>query len=209
MFLGHAEFKARVRAEPFFGRMSPADLRARKSASAHEYINAYVRAYRSFSQEERDSIARTVRELPALGALPWRFAKVAAGIEGDHPHTIRDTIVLPTRYAETGVKRRTTFIHEQIHVFQKAFPERCRKYLETLGYRPVETMTGMRERGHLVRNNPDVDDYIYHHDSDKLPIACVYRSRAPHDVSDVTALNESRHRDHPLEIMAYDLSQIL
>lgn len=165
--------QGRVVMSVFFDRMTDADLKARASSSRWGYRMKYATSMRPLTDKQRknltnmlDEINNMIRPFAKLRDMPWKFIKVGDHIENGYPHTINDYIVINDKFfrnSRSDMMR--ILIHEQVHVFQRAFPEETRSYItNVLGFQRVDERN-IKDKTLLAkrRNNPDVSGlYAYH-----------------------------------------------
>lgn len=135
----------------------------------------------------------------ALEKLPWVFAKTTgSAYEDGLPHTRAPNIIfLSARTLASRDKALAkTLLHEKIHVYQRAYPDKAATAIAGAGY----AKTGrLRRDVPLIRANPDLDEWIYADPSGR-DMALVYSREAPHSIGDVTGGSG----EHPYEVMAYE-----
>ena len=142
----------------FFDRMSVRDLNIRGASSCEAYKESYKRSIISFTLYEKVLLHIRVyqaniylKPYKKLYNIPWRFAKIH-NKESNYPHTLGDTIILP------GIVDIETLIHEKIHIFQRLYPTETSHIISDIwGFYPKMRMEDCPD----VRNNPDVDSFIY------------------------------------------------
>ena len=139
----HSLLRARE-VELMSGVPLPDELLARGlGAVREEGRRRWAADVRAFEPEERAAIHEAVVELagvlgqefPSLAELPWTFLKVRAGHCAGMPHTRGAAIVFDEEVAKAFVSGRRgqllgLLAHEQMHVYQRAFPERMRRFYE-------------------------------------------------------------------------------
>lgn len=234
-------------ASPFFERMQASDLIARHSPHAQKYKDTYISSLQLFTQAQKNILERTIteakdqnlRETRLLQYIPWKLAKIDEVIEVGYPHTLGDVIVLSDtmfpRYAMHNYDQylKQTMIHEQIHVFQRKYPEFATHFVTSvLGFTEVQQPLHRTLQSVLqfARNNPDVNG-MYALEGQLLPLQ-VYNSPSPTDIADSRLVlyntvanrfatkseemffNECipdyiTQKEHPYEIMAVLLSKVL
>jgi hypothetical protein len=138
----------------------------------------------------------------ALAELPWVFAKIeGTAYEDGLPHTRAPNVIFlasgTLRSKNASLKR--TLLHEKIHVYQRAYPEKTAALVRDAGY----VNTGKRRNTvPLARANPDLDEWIYEDEAAK-PMISVYQNDGPASVSDV---HGAPQHEHPYEAMAWDVA---
>lgn len=205
-----------IKYDPFFRRMSPFDLFARKSISKNEYMGKYRNALKPFTILEKMKMIDLIRQAnsyiyqyPNLHNIPWRIIKLRAGLECNMPHTIGSVIVINERNINSP-EILDNLIHEKIHIYQKQFLEQTDILIKQWGFKQTNT------QNIFLRNNPDTDNQIYLFNGTTM--ATIYASKEPKDIKDVVILADSKklkfsdkiyEASHPHEIMAYELTQII
>jgi hypothetical protein len=155
-----------------------------------------------------------------LKDIEWKYISFTKG-EFNSPHTHGDTIFLPKGWEQKEdvilYKNEMTsvLIHEKIHIFQRFYPIETHNYIfDVLGfdvfssydafiYSKLETISKddnviRKKKG--IRLNPDTNSIIYS-DSNGSPLIPYFTTEGKNIISDV--------RDHPYEIMAYSLTDII
>ena len=208
------DFERAISKSPYFARMTPVDLYARKATSKTEYINTYIAAFMEFTPAEKDRLTKLVSMIHYAPHVPWKFAKVSSAIEKGFPHTLEDVIVLSdTSLAHDDRSLTETLIHEKVHILQRREPAHAADYIKRWGF---------IKSGHIThpskRNNPDLPEENYAF----LPntaIMQLYNSDRPSSISDSQPFIVSMHEiqpfhntgnlpsyvhqlEHPYEIMA-------
>ncbi|WP_374362344.1 hypothetical protein [Pseudoduganella danionis] len=178
----------------YFDTLQLGELRAKSrlalQASAPEQARALARAkfaddVQAYSAEEqamlREVLARLApriqRDAPLLARTPFCFIKTGTNVEAGIPHTRGACIVLaPTeldgmlrmyRWGWTTILDQMAaplLIHEQVHVLQRAYPERfVSLYTEMLGFRHLDTLPDHPWLIEHRMSNPDAPDlrWIY------------------------------------------------
>jgi hypothetical protein len=189
------------RASPkFFFGLSEADLAARGVPSdtvtnGDEYREFICRHVATFTEGEKKLLLRlckavdqrTAHHWPSLHCIPWRLCKVSSKVEGGYPHTFGDVIFLSDRFFGGGsddTHKMTTLIHEQVHIFQRRYPDRVKKlYTKQWGMESTVKLQELRDGGLLVRSNPDVDDVAYAVAPDTYVVQ-LYTRRPPTSLAD-------------------------
>ena len=195
----------------FYVRFSDADLSARRVKTIEEYLEKIKPGMSCFSLFEKLKILyciyradERIRQIhfdwydgEKASRIPWKIGCVQGKMYEDGlPHTIRDTIILSRELVNeyTTDQLTNTLIHENVHLYQKRFPEDTRKYLAQHNF----SVYKKREPEDLVRSNPDIDDYIY---QDKTTIyKAEYKTPNPSFIEDTKKQDE--HTEHPFEQMA-------
>ena len=174
------------KAEPYFSTMQPMEMSAKTGAQItgktlkekrQECRRRYAANTLDFTKDEQQSITALIndvqpilqKEYPRFGSRPWSFLKLNNVIEGGLPHTRGAHIVLSKRTCETLVRvakqEKTSFmrmhyldlmVHEQMHVFQRTFPNTLDSlYLTVWKFEKATAIIGNEylKKHHL--SNPD------------------------------------------------------
>lgn len=208
--LAPADVAAFLRADSdgYVAHMTPMDLRARRAATAAEYVArsaddalavavtpAQERTLAADCSAADRFFADTAR--PQMAALPWKLAFTAAYEDG-LPHTRADIVFLPIAFfawdRETRVQ---TLVHEKVHIFQRAYPDAVARMLAP-GYERLARRDA-RSANSTLRSNPDVDAWTYAPRDGGAPMGVHYVAD-PHKIGDVVG---DAHTEHPYEVMAY------
>ena len=208
----------------YFASLTSADLYARGQCPTREACHSrYVDAVQSnVTLSQRMKLIRWTRRADAcarrggmwtLAKMRWNVCILDASAENGYPHTLGSIIFLPTTcFSEWKQPAAiTVLLHEKLHVFQRAYPDRCQRlYTHYWGYRPASPQ--LRRSIHLRRSNPDIDDRMYHQGEGGPVCSQVYNSDHPSSLADSHILCNYDHDDayeHPNEAMAYVVSEML
>ena len=139
--------------------------------------------------------------------LKWRIGFVCDNnYENGLPHTRNNIIILNKNKIDisSDIKIMKTLIHEQIHIYQKEYPNEVNKYLNNYGFKKIKE----REKNDNIRANPDLDNFIYQ-DKNYNTYKAIYNNN-PKSVEDITyyPYNEQFY-EHPNERMAIEFESIL
>jgi hypothetical protein len=219
---------------PYFKRMTPVDLYARRANDWVEYRQRYFDNIREVPMEQRPAILEAVGKAnnllaryPKLRDIRWRIA--IQDLEAMLPHTLQDIIFLPSKPVDLV----NVLIHEKIHIYQRLYPQDVdRLLIQRWGFYPIRGFGELNgspnplkppfpiERSlnllnlRLLRNNPDLDDRVWTY-NDKV-ISTIYLSETPKSIlaARPVSRNESfspliAETGHPYEIMAYELSNFI
>jgi hypothetical protein len=209
-FLSGYETAKVIKQDPdnYLHSLSPWDLYARKSKTMEEYIMRCVRAVTEFSDNERSICASAARKADALlvkhnyeiiSAMKWNLALTNGRVyEDGMPHTRMDIVFLDRSQLLDSRSLVLTLVHEKLHLFQRANPEKMAQLLDSSGY----TQWKLRAHEPRIRANPDLDPWIYIDPRTGKPMATYYTSDKPINLSDVDTNAED---EHPYERMAYEL----
>ncbi len=175
--------------DDFFARMSPIDLYVRGVGDGDEYKKRYFSNIRDIDWAEIVKLTYDAdKRLDAMGLklikqIPWKIKELAGGLENRFPHTIDDTIYIPTDWNIDGEAKTEILIHEKIHIFQRMYPELTGKLIGDWGF-GVSSIGG---RHPLQRNNPDLPDVNYSlllDGRDEIVLVQLYHSKQPSSLSD-------------------------
>lgn len=168
----------------YYDSFSDLDLKARNVKSLDEYLRkirsvcfhsdagadknkiirrCIARACKDIAKEDMVGKKKWI-DMNKLRALPWKIAVTSGGstYEYGFPHTRGDVIVVNEKHVKDGDEFVDTLLHEQMHVYQKMYPEDFQKYLDSEGF--VRYC-----RRNLIQNvaaNPDADAWVYAKDGE-------------------------------------------
>lgn len=213
-FLNKAQTAELLRADAdgFVAGLSPADLHARKAQTNLDYLSKAIASAMEYTIRQQDRITRLIDTIQydqvpleqygmspsKFKAIPWTIA--LATYEDEYPHTRGAVIFLsPDVLTKTDRQLQKTLIHEQVHVYQKMYPEDVRSFVHVMGYREAGP-TSMDPR---LRANPDLDRTVYRGRNGEMS-GLRYRSKAPASIDDVQGDPKD---EHPFEMIAYVVSQ--
>ena len=201
----------------FYVRLTESDLSARRVKTIEEYMAKIKPVMSCFSLTEKLKILYCIhladyriRQIhfdwydgEKACRIPWKIGCVKGKIyEDGMPHTIRDTIILSRELVNeyTTEQLTNTLIHENVHLYQKRYPQDTRKYLSQYNF----SVYKKREPEDLVRSNPDIDDYIY---QDKTTIyKAEYKTPNPSFIEDTK--KQDQNAEHPFEKMALKIENM-
>ena len=203
---GSIDISSYLEKSDYFGRFNENDLILRKCGNANTCMSSYVSSIRLPNEKESKTLSIMTRQIDArlkgtfdkLNEIEWKFLIFDRQYESGFPHTQGPYIMLPEGFVNiTDLPK--TLLHEKIHVFQRYNPlETNDFYTKILGF----TIKGLETPAMNARANPDTTRLTYL-DSNGMIIDNTYKENATKltDIVDV--------RDHPNEIMAYELSRML
>ena len=204
-------------------RFNLLDYKARKITSMQDYTNLYIGSViipTSLQiQQIRDSISEVYKLIDLISLkdkiwvdetkfkmLPWKFIIIDSRlIEQGLPHTRYDCIILNQNTINDSRNFIDTLLHEQLHVYQKVYPDNFDKYLLANNF--VKHIKYI-DTNILYRSNPDTDEWIYSKDGE---IYCSkYKLNNPESIKDVEyyPINNCIY-EHPREKAVYDLIEKL
>ncbi len=172
--------------DDYYDSFSVTDLRARGVSSLSEYLKR-IESVCVLNTKHDSDIQDTIRQcveqvdwekvirnsswidIGRLRALPWKIG-LTCGKEKTYeyglPHTRGDVIIISESSVSKSGKDNDdlldTLIHEQLHVYQKMFPEDFQKYLDYEGF----IRHCKRKDIKNVAANPDADEWVYSKDGE-------------------------------------------
>jgi hypothetical protein len=197
----------------YFSKLNKTDIYVRKcgSSSWHACCMAYLRSLRPPTKDEAHALETLTRDADKilfdgrhkrLYNIPWKIVFFHPDVEGGFPHTHVDVIMLPfymiaNRDSKDVVK---TLIHEKIHIYQRFYPIPTHNLLCDVWSLRVESLRDHPKTND--RRNPDASDIVYKVGREDS-IRPTYKNNATH----LSHIHD--RRDHPYEIMAYILTDML
>ena len=165
----------------YYDSFSDLDLKARNVKSLDDYLRK-IRSVCFYSEDKNKIIRRCIArackdmvkedmvgkrkwiDMNKLRALPWKIAVTSGGstYEYGFPHTRGDVIVVNEKDVKDDDEFVDTLLHEQMHVYQKMYPEDFQKYLDSEGF----VRYCRRNRIQNVAANPDADAWVYMKDGE-------------------------------------------
>jgi len=200
----------------YYDSFSALDLRARGVSSLNEYLLRIESVCLDGTCDpDKESIIRRacakvdwtekIRSsywinMERLRALPWTIALTkgkGSAYEYGLPHTRGDVIIIPESDVADTDDFVDTLMHEQLHVYQKMYPEDFQKYLDSEGF----VRHCWRKELDNVAANPDADEWVYSKDGE---IFVGQYTGGGHDYKSVTfkPINHARY-DCPQEYAVY------
>ena len=165
----------------YYDSFSNLDLKARNVKSLDEYLRKIrsVCFYSDAGADKNKIIRRCITraskdmgkedkgkwiDMNKLLTLPWKIAVTSGGstYEYGFPHTRGDVIVVNEKDVKDDDEFVDTLLHEQMHVYQKMYPEDFQKYLDSEGF----VRYCRRNRIQNVAANPDADAWVYMKDGE-------------------------------------------
>jgi hypothetical protein len=169
--------------DDYYDSFSALDLRARGVSSVSEYLKR-IESSCILRKHDLDNAESTIRQcvkqvdwekvisnnswidIGRLRALPWKIGLTEGKTyEYGLPHTRGDIIIIPVSQCGKGGEEDElldTLIHEQLHVYQKMYPEDFQKYLDSEGF----VRHCKRKDIQNVAANPDADEWVYSKDGE-------------------------------------------
>jgi hypothetical protein len=203
----------------YYDSFSALDLRARGVSSLNEYLRRIEsvcldgacdpdkesiirRACASVDWSEKTRSAYWIN-MGRLRALPWTIALTKGkGLAYEYglPHTRGDVIIIPESDVADTDDFVDTLMHEQLHVYQKMYPEDFQKYLDSEGFVRHCWRRSPKELENVAAN-PDADEWVYSKDGE---IFVGQYTGGGHDYKSVTfkPINHPRY-DCPQEYAVY------
>lgn len=188
--------------DDYIKNMSIYDLRARKCKSHEEYINIIVTNILDFNNEQKEKLKRCSKNASKYfnNGKEWKFALISSVYEEGFPHTREDIIFLSPsvlNYDDNNLTK--TLIHESIHIYQRYNKKAMEEYMIKNGFEKIRR----KDKGGLIRSNPDLDEFIYKNKNGVEMIA-TYNSEYPNGIGDIKISN---NMEHPFEYMAYEIAE--
>lgn len=178
----------------YYSTFSQIDYSVRNNPS----LNKFIKCLRHPTKQElailKENTDKVDRDYPKLANLiPWKFIVFSQNMENKFPHTHGRFIFIHEDHIENiGY---VTLFHEKIHVYQRFYPCETNLLLAALGY----TFHGISDN--MGRSNPDINNIVYMDVENK-----VIDNSFVDGATDLTHITDAR--DHPYEIMAYEISHI-
>lgn len=212
MFPHKLAYDTRRSVSAFAHQLTDADKHARShfhsSHSIRDYVDSYIVAQPTQVMKKTvQSDVVVIREqlhkkgfINVLAKMPWKICFLSDHVENNLPHTHNDTIFLPRNFHTLAPEyRRTTLLHEQIHVFQRLNPIPTQTLftdywaLRIVGIRPHDI-----PKESTLRSNPDLNRLMYAHYDPVLAsfvrLEQVYTSTTPRRIVDAR-LTKVRHTE--------------
>lgn len=216
VFYNNQEASIILKKDPdgYFNKLNSLDKQAMNITNTNDYIDKVANSTLSFSDVEKRRISSYTKiaddflyglKIPYLdtkkiAGLKWKFILTKDNINSDGmPHTKGDIIYLSTITLNNSKKLLIqTLIHEKIHIYQRAFPNEIKEWIEKNNY------IQYRNNNLLInRSNPDVDEWSYMKDG-KECIALYNKN--PNNLNSVIYPFGDSKSEHPYEDMAYYIS---
>lgn len=163
-FVPQEELIAIVAQSSYFQNMTHMDLKVRKVESMQTYAENYVRSWESFDLQQKQDVTDMIQEISQhiqgyrISRIPWKLVKINSSFESGYPHTLADVIVLSDSFFTLPKDRqRSILLHEQVHVYQRKYPDFIKKLYDAWGFQQVSKIPYWAYRN--VRNNPDLQGY--------------------------------------------------
>jgi len=187
----------------YIKNLSLYDLRARKVKTNEEYKKIVIDNCLDFNDIQKNKIIFCANKAQDFfnNNINWNFALISNIYEEGMPHTRKDIIFLsPNIFNNNDDELIKTLIHESVHIYQRYNKDIIKKYLNENNY----FISRLRKNIHLIRANPDLDEYIYK-DNNNNELIAYYTNEYPNGINDITIKNYSF--EHPFEKMAYEIGE--
>jgi len=209
--------------DSYVGRFNQLDWKSRGISCLSDYTNLFsntvIKPTNSQIEQIKSSVSKALElidqididdkiwvDIKLFKRLPWKFIITnTKQIDGGLPHTRYDTIVINQKQINSSINFVDTLIHEQLHVYQKMYPEKFDLYLQTNNF--IKTIKYI-DSEIPYRSNPDTDDWIY---TKSNQIYCSeYIVSNPKSIFDVKFSPLNTYKcEHPREKAVYDLLEKL
>ena len=145
--------------------------------------------------------------LEKFNNIQWRIGFVCNNnYENGLPHTRGNIIILNKNkfMMNSDKKNMKTLVHEQVHIYQKMYPNELNYYLKKNNFKRLKKKTKYDN----IRANPDLDNYIYKDANNEIYRASYNEN--PKSIEDITyyPFNQQFY-EHPNERMAIEFEKIL
>lgn len=141
--------------------------------------------------------------------IMWRIGAIKGkSYENGLPHTRKYIIVLPIEKINLKTTKELCILlcHEKVHVYQKKYKEDIDKYLKKNNI----SILKIREPKDMIRANPDLDNYVYTNNDNKIIYYAKYNSLKPSSIIDIEYSNDgTQSSEHPFEKMAIDIENLI
>jgi hypothetical protein len=152
----------------YIQNMNQANLSARKCESIDDLYNKYKNGFQDISDKEKETVDHFILDLlndiKRFNPSYYRYickwindisiAKAQSWLEAGMPHTLEKTIVMDANWFVDP--RKTTFVHEMMHIHQRQIDFDFEDLYKELGYYYYpQHIKGMEDIYPLNRNNPD------------------------------------------------------
>jgi len=189
--------------DDYIKNLSIYDLRARKVKTNNEYKEMIIVNCMNFNEKEKEKLIRCCKKASNYfrNGKDWKLALLSSKYEEGYPHTREDIIFLsPAILNNNDEMLIKTLIHESIHIYQRYNKREMDEYIIKKGFKKIRR----REKGGLIRSNPDLDEFIYK-DKNGIEMVAYYNSEYPNGIGDVKIM--SINMEHPYEYMAYEIAE--
>ena len=210
----------------FYDSLNPRNARLRPRAKHVDHSRPMREGADFEAFREADEAARVrLRTCARMRRLAYRVRVLDDDvmIEGNLPHTLGDTVMLPRRdfLSRSKDDRVELLLHEIVHVYQRMHPiETHRLVTELMGYRVIGTLSAHPDYDR-VRRNPDINDVLYANAREEYVLPVLKPDAAsvrdtifvPYDARTHKPIRradaEVPRDEHPFERMAYRISDML
>lgn len=207
----------------YVSRFNQTDFKARGIKSPQDYTDLYLNKVIIPSDKQITQIENAITQgfkqinqidtedkiwvdINKFKSIPWKFIIVnSKQIDYGLPHTRYDTIVLHIDMISDSKFFIDTLIHEQLHVYQKLYPEDFEKYLQANNFvRDIKYIDSNIQ----YRSNPDIDEWIYRCGGEMY--YSEYNSSNPKSINEVRYYPSNSYvYEHPREKSVYNLLEKL
>jgi hypothetical protein len=194
----------------YMSRLNKINLKARYVKTLEEYKDNLAKSVHTITMREQYIINKAIWSIKCISFespwllndefhnMPWNIIVVKGKLcDNGYPHTRFNNIIIPLSLI-TSLHLSETLFHEQLHVYQKTYPQKIENYVNK-HYVPIIVDQTM------IRANPDTNTTVYKDHNNNI-YCCKFNNNFPTSLSDVTYYpnNESRY-EHPYEKVVYDL----
>lgn len=189
----------KIASENYFQSFNETDIKLRKCSNCQQ---EYVNSLRKLSKYEAILLSKKQREIKKLTQkykrlhqIPLEVLICSTDLEGNLPHT-HQTFVVLSNLGKTSIK---TLIHEKIHIYQRLYPIETNILILKFWDMKINRIHTITDN---TRSNPDINKIVYKtRDNESIQATYLDYPTTLFDIKD--------KRDHPFEIMAYKLSNII
>jgi hypothetical protein len=196
----------------YFNSMHSNDYKVRQITKIEDYYEAIDNSVIDISDKEKSILKEMIDKADnkinginlkwfdgkKANQLKWKIGFIQGRMyEYGLPHTIKDTIILNRNNLLDGKDLINTLVHEKVHIYQKAYPEDVKLYLEINRFIPIKE----REEKDNIRANPDINNIIYKRDN--IIYSTTYNVN-PKNILDTKERNQ--YYEHPFETMAIEIA---
>ena len=136
IFLNPVEAYNRIEESGYINTFNKIDLKVRNCNSIEHCKEIYKKNILEFTNEEKKILINLIKKinmkikiLKSFYETEWKFSRVTNKIDNGFPHTHNDTIYLSDKFFKNP--NMSVLIHEKIHIYQKKFPTKKEKRLNS------------------------------------------------------------------------------
>ena len=204
--------------DKYYSKFYRKDFQARNAKGVDDYLSKISNSPSDFTNEEKIHLTKMINQIKnkvvnihlpwfspeKFNSLKWKIALTnGSNYENGLPHTRNDIIFISRQYMKYH-KFISTLLHEQIHIYQKQFPDDMEIYLKLNNFGKKRR----REENDGTRGNSDIDEWIYT-DKEGEEIKAMYNEN-PKNLLDVRYNTcDSQKCEHPFERMAIEISKMI